>query len=342
MRRARLIRVMCAAGLSLALVACGGSDKAAGPASGGATPVTIKDCAGNNVTFAAVPQRVVVLDGYAAQSMVRLGLGNRIVGVGFTKPFSVEQGPIRSELSRLPVLTADSVPPTELVAAKRPDLVLTAFSAFGGAPGSPKDADLATMNALGLAACMPRAASPTEAAEPLTTLAPTYDYLLNIGKVFRVEDRAEQLVADLKEREQAVVATAGTGTKPRVLILPDNPVAGQPVPTSGPATIANALVIGAGGENVFADASGMHSQVSPEKVAERDPQVILVVTDYSFAKAKGEALVDQVRANPLLANTTAVRTRRVLSTSQYVAAFPSPLNVDALKQIAAAMHVGGS
>ncbi|WP_203822941.1 ABC transporter substrate-binding protein [Paractinoplanes ferrugineus] len=323
----------------LALAGCGAAGEA--PSADAVTAVTVKDCAGQDMTFTSVPQRVVVLDGYAAQSMVRLGLGDRVVGVGFTKPFSVEKGPIQAELQRLPVLAADSVPPTEIVAAQRPDLVLTAFADFGGAPGSPKEADLATMDAQGLAACTPTATSPTEAAKPLTDLSPTYDFLRRIGQVFRIGNRAEQLISELRAREQAVVAKAVAGPRPRVLILPDNPVAGQPVPTSGPATIANALVTAAGGTNVFADTAGMHSQVSPEMVAERDPQVILVITDYSFAKAKGQALVDQVRANPLLAGTTAVRTGRVLSASQYVAAFPSPLNVDALEQIAGDLRVDG-
>ncbi|GLZ01135.1 ABC transporter substrate-binding protein [Actinoplanes sp. NBRC 103695] len=314
-----------AAMLLLALTGCGGTAPAASEAG-----VTVTDCAGKNVTFPQAPRRVVVLDGYAAQSMVRLGLGDRITAVGFTKPFSVEKGPIKAELARLTVLTADSMPTTELVAAQRPDLVLTSASTFGGAPGSPKESDLSTMDAKGLAACVPGG--------PLTTLAPTYDFLLRIGKVFRVETRAEQLVAELKTREQAVTAKAGAGPKPTVLILPDNPVAGQPVPTSSPSTIPSAVVTAAGGQNVFADVTGTRVQVSPEKIVERDPQIIVVVTDYSFAKLKGQALVDSIRANPLLANTSAVRSGRVLSVSQYLTQFPSPLNVDALEQVAAGLH----
>lgn len=316
-------RGLAAGVLLLALTSCG-----SGPPAAPETGVTVTDCAGKDVTFPEVPKRVVVLDGYAAQSMVRLGLGDRIAAVGFTKPFSVEKGPIQAELGRLTVLTADSIPTTEIVAAQRPDLVLTSASTFGGAPGSPKAPDLATMEAKGLAACLPSG--------PLTTLAPAYDFLLRIGKVFRVEQRAEQLVAELEAREQAVAAK--TGPKPRVLILPDNPVAGQPVPTSSPSTIPSAVVTAAGGENVFADVTGTRVQVSPEKIVERDPQVIVVVTDYSFAELKGQALVDAIRANPLLANTSAVKNGRVLSVSQFLAAFPSPLNVDAVEQVAAGLH----
>jgi iron complex transport system substrate-binding protein len=320
------------------LAGCAGGGEGAAVPSGGGAPVTVKDCAGGDLTFTAVPQRVVALDGFAAQSMIRLGLGDRIVGVGFTKPFAAEHGAFRADLDRLAVLTADTTPPTEIVAAQAPDLVLTGFSAFGGPAGSPKDADLATMGVPGLAACMPR----VESAPPLTSLTPVYDYLLALGRVFRVDDRAGRYVAELKAREQAVSARYAAGPRPRVLVLPDNPVAGQPVATAGPATIAHALVTGAGGENVFADATGQRAQVSPEKVAERDPEVILVITDYSFATVTGEELVARIRANPLLMNTTAVRTGRVLSVSQFVAGFPSPLNVDALEQIAAGLHPGGS
>ena len=315
-------RALATGALLLALAGCGGTAPAATEAG-----VVLRDCAGKDVTFPAEPKRVVVLDGYAAQSLVRLGLGDRITAVGFTKPFAVEKGPIRAELSRLTVLTADTMPTTELVAAQRPDLVITSASTFGGAPGSPKDADLTTMDAKGLAACVP--------AGPMTTLAATHDFLRRIGKVFRVETRAEQLVAELEARERAVPAA---GVKPRVLILPDNPVAGQPVPTSGPSTIPGAVVAAAGGENVFGDVQGTRVQVSPEKIVERDPQVIVVITDYSFAKLEGPALVGAIRANPLLAGTSAVRNGRVLSVSQYLTQFPSPLNVDAVEQIAAGLR----
>ncbi|MFG1608066.1 ABC transporter substrate-binding protein [Actinoplanes sp. NPDC049265] len=316
-------RALTAAVLVLALAGCGTGAPAA-PEAG----MAVADCAGRDVMFPEAPERVVVLDGYAAQSMVRLGLGDRITAVGFTAPFSVEKGPIRAELARLPVLTAGSIPATELVAAQRPDLVITSAETFGGAPGSPKESDLATMNAKGLAACVPDG--------PLTSLRPAYDFLLRIGRVFRVEQRAEQLVAELQARERAVTAPAGP--KPTVLILPDNPVAGQPVPTSSPSTIPSGVVTAAGGVNVFADVTGTRVQVSPEQIVERDPQVIVVVTDYSFVKLKGRALVDSIRANPLLAHTSAVRDGRVLSVSQFLTQFPSPLNVDALEQVAAGLR----
>lgn len=343
MRRAVL---SLAAALPLVVAACGAAQERPPASAGGpGGPVTVEDCAGEDVTFDRVPERVVTVDGYAAQTLVRLGLADRIVGTGFPAPFSVDDAPYADQLAAIPVLS-DKPPVTEVVAAQRPDVVVTAFSAFGGPAGSPKDADLATMGAKGLAACMPGATTMgggTGAKEPapaLTDLDPTYDFVRKLGAVFDVRDRAEQLVSELEARAAAVADGAGPRNPPRVLVLQDNPVAGQPIQTSGANTIAHALITMAGGQSLFTDISSMHAEISPEEVVQRDPEVIWVITDYSFAKVKGPELVAAVRDNPLLATTTAAREGRVVSTSQYLVSFPSPLNLDGLEQLASALRAG--
>ncbi|MFD0661555.1 ABC transporter substrate-binding protein [Thermocatellispora tengchongensis] len=127
-----------------------------------------------------------------------------------------------------------------------------------------------------------------------------------------------------------------------MLVLQDDPVAGQPIKTSGSGTIAHALIVMAGGRSVFTDVSSMHADISPEQVVQRDPQVLWLISDYPFAKAKGQELADRVRKNPLLAGTSAVEHGRVVSTSQYLVSFPSPLNLDGLEQLATDMHAGGT
>jgi iron complex transport system substrate-binding protein len=336
-------RVMLVLAAVLPVAACGGVESpSAAAAATPSGPVTVKDCAGKDITFDTTPERVVALEGYAAQTMVRLGLADKIVGTGFPAPFSVDRSPYAEQLAKIPVL-AERIPVTEVVAAQRPDVVVAAFSSFGGPAGSPKDADLATMGTKGLTACMPggdMAMGGGGEAPALTDLTPTYDYIRKLGAVFRVPDRAEQLVSELADRATAVSDEAGSGQKPRVLVLQDNPVAGQPMQTAGDNTIAHALITMAGGESLFSGISSMHAEISPEEVVQRDPQVIWVITDYTFAKLKGEALVAAVKANPLLANTTAAKQGRIISTSQFMVSFPSPLNHDGLEQLASDMRAG--
>lgn len=302
----------------------------ASPAAREQGTVTVQDCQGEDITFTSTPARAVTLDGWAAQAMARLGLTDRIVGTGFTGPLAVEKEPYRGALAKVPVIS-DKVPGTESVAALRPDVVLTSFASFGGGSG-PKDADLVTMGAPGIAGCI------ADRTRPMTDLSVTYDYLDRLGKVFRVEDRATALITELKGREAAVRAKTSSGARPRVMALADNPVAGQPVKALGGSTPVNALIELAGGTNVFSEVDGMHADVSPEKIAELDPQVIWVVTDFSFAKAKGQELVGQIRANPFLATTSGARDGRIVSSSQYVVGFPSALNLDGLEQLARELH----
>ncbi|WP_199442092.1 ABC transporter substrate-binding protein [Umezawaea beigongshangensis] len=318
---------------AVALLVPTGCGTGAAAGDGAAAGAVVADCAGRDVVFPADPRRVVTVDGWAAQTLVHLGLSDRIVGTGFAGPLRVGTEPYAAAAESVPVL-AERLPSTEVVAAQRPDVVVTGFPAFGGAPGTPTDADLATMGATGLAACLPG----TTDDRLLTDLTPTYDFLTRTGRAFGVAERAENAVRDLRARVDAVGAAVGTGRRPRVLALADDPVAGQPVKALGGGTIPNAIVHLAGGDNVFDDVTSMHADVSPEKVVELDPELIWVVSDFSFARSTGPELAERVRANPLLASTTAVREGRIVSTSQYVVGFPGPLNVDGLEQLAAALH----
>jgi iron complex transport system substrate-binding protein len=316
-------RLVVATSMIIVLAGCA---SAADPAlEAGEASVVVKDCQGKDISVPRAPRRVVTLDGYAAQAMARLGLADRIVGTGYPAPFQADTEPHRSRLQRISVLSP-KVAVTELVASARPDLVLTGFSAFGVTPGGPKDADLRAIKAPGLAACLPRGG-------PVTDLSPTYDFLLRLGRVFGIEDRAQRLVAGLRARERAV-AEAAAGHRPRVLVLQDDPVGGQPLKTSGTATIAHALISKAGGANLFPEVTAMHADVSLEQVLERDPEVIWIISDYPAAKVKGAELTRRVAANRLLGSTTAVRRGRVGATSQYLVSFPTPLNLDALEQLA--------
>jgi iron complex transport system substrate-binding protein len=316
--------------LTLVVTGCGTAGTTPSAQTPGAGAVTVKDCQGKDVVFPDTPKRAVTIDGWAAQAMARLELTDKIVGTGFTGPLKAEKEPYLGRLAKVPVI-ADKLPATESVAALGPDVVLTGFSAFGGAPGTPKEADLATMRAPGIAACF------NAKAGPMTDLTPMYEYLTRIGQAFRVTDRADLVIRELKAREDAV-RTKAPAARPRVLALADNPVAGQPVKALGGATPANAIIHLAGGDNVFDDVTSMHADVSPEKIAELDPQVIWVVTDFSFAKTTGQQLVGQISANPLLATTAAARDKRILTSSQYAVGFPSPLNVDGLEQLAAELR----
>lgn len=326
------------------LAACGGASSSGGtsvdlPTSkpdASAFPVAIKDCDGSQIRIAKPPRRIVAQDGYAAVTLEQLGVADRIVGVGLPEAFSTTTGPERSVLDSLPVL-ADRIPPTEVVANARPDLLVTAFSALGNAEGSPTKDKLTHMGAAGLSACMPGGvsykASTSSNDSVIDDFKPTYDFIERVGRAVGANAAAKKVVASLEARV-ATARPADGGDRPRVLILTDDPAAGQPLPVSGGASIANAVVEQAGGVNLFKDLGGMHAVVSPEEVVHRDPQIILVVTGYRSAKVPGDKLLAAVKSNALLRTTAAVRHGQVLAVSQNQVAFPSPLNVDALERLA--------
>jgi iron complex transport system substrate-binding protein len=320
----RLRRGLIGIGLAVTVIVAGcGESDASAPVAGA---VRVPDCAGRAMEFPEVPARVVAIDGYAVQTMVRLGLIDRIVGTGFPAPFTVDAPAYREQLATVPV-AGDRGLAMEQVAALDPDMVLTSYTDFD------TDMNLTTLGVPGIAGCMPSGKN----AGTVTGLTLTYDYIRKIGMVFRVQDRAETLITELKERERAVAARIGNGPKPRVLILVDNPVPGQPIKASGRTTISSGIVAAAGGDNIMADLTGMHADVSPEELIRRDPEVIWVITDYRAAKVKGAELVAKVRTNPIIGQTTAGEQQRIIASSQYLVSFPSPLNLDGLEQLAAGL-----
>ena len=79
-------------------------------------PLTLDNC-GFAVTLPAAPQRVVTIKSTATELLLALGLGDRIVGVGFQDGPAPE--PWTAAAAALPVL-ADKLPSQEVVLEAEP------------------------------------------------------------------------------------------------------------------------------------------------------------------------------------------------------------------------------
>jgi len=97
----------------------------------------------------------------------------------------------------------------------------------------------------------------------------TYDAIRLLGKATGQDAKAEQIVTEMQARIEAVrQKTATAATKPKVLIMyGDNPIY-----TTGPGSFIDDVITVAGGQNIQQEAG---SVISPEKVVEREPDVIL-------------------------------------------------------------------
>jgi len=265
------------------------------------------------------------LDTAAAAILDRLGVAGRVVGTGATDFLADFEGAERRRLDRIRVLN-DRAPSREQIIAARPDLVMGISTyELGGFDGTPTPQQVRDAGAAILVAC--------DTGRGVNTgIDATYAFLRQTGEVFGVSERADAVAADLRSEVDAVRSRVA-GRKPvRVLTLASNPSTGRSISTSGGSSLANGIIRLAGGRNVAEDIRRDFATLSPEQVARRDPQAIVIVS--GFSPEPPEALERAIRRSPLLASTSAVRERRFVVVSQTALNSPSVLNGETVRTLA--------
>ncbi|GAB2910952.1 ABC transporter substrate-binding protein [Nonomuraea fastidiosa] len=294
-------------------------------------PVTVENC-GRKLTFDRPPSKVVTGYHPALETLLALGLGDRIAGrTNFSEsaflPGQKEQYDKIQEISPTIML-----PQKEIMLAQGADFVLdnsmAGFDAAGGyATVEELDAAGSPVYILG-GWCSPE--------EVLTfTLDDTFDDLRNLGKIFGVSDRAEALISEL-QGELADVKKRVEGRTPVKVLATDG---GEgPVNAFGGSGITNQMIVAAGGENVLKDVKGDYTEVSAEQISASEPEAILV-SDY--ATLRGEDMpTSQAKAEEAFAivrNSPAAKNKRYLALP-VAAQHPGYRNILAITDIARFLH----
>lgn len=267
----------------------------AGPVAAAGFPLTLDNC-GTKVTFDVAPQRVVTIKSTATEMLLALGLGDRIVGVGF------QDGPVPEAWAgaALPVL-AERLPNQEVVLETEPDLVYAGWESNFAADGAGERPALA---ALGVASYVSPAACK---AEPYKPAKLTFDQLFaqigEIGQIFDAEDKAAALVGEQK----AALATVVPNDKGLTALWYSS---GTKAPYVGAGTGAPAMMMEALGlKNIFADVADSWVSASWEAVVAADPEVIVLVDSAWNSAAQKKKLLAE---NPVMANLSAVKAERYL------------------------------
>lgn len=264
-------------------------------------PLTIENC-GFAYTYTAPPSRVVSIFSPATETLVALGLADRIVGTAWndTEPMESQLDTIEA----LPVL-AEEMPSREVLLTSTPDFVYTTYDGTFADEGG-----VGTRQALASAG-IATYQSLNYCGDGATSLDVVYDDIRTLGRIFDVQDRAEAVIAGIEDEVNEVAApTEERESRPRVFLFDTSGDPNGPPWTAACCGTANEAIDLAGGENIFADLEGTYfnfAQVSWEEVAARDPEVIVIAL---FAGDDAEAKKDIFRTNPGLANVTAVREDR--------------------------------
>lgn len=286
--------VLCA----LAVTGCGSAPEPAISAEGtGASaegfPVTVENC-GRELTFDAPPERVVTAYHPVFQTMVELGLGDRIIG---RSNFS-ENGPDgflpghKEVYDAVPEISDNiDLPQKEVLIAETPDFVLAvSYSDFDASDGKASLEELDAAGAPGYITagwCDPQGVREA-------TIADIFADISNLGAIFGVPEAAAELAAEY----QAIIDDVEervAGLEPVEVLATDG--GSGPVNAFGGSGLFHQMIEIAGGRNVLADLDEDYAEVSVERIATSEPDALLVL-DYDVlfgakqpsAQAKADAV----------------------------------------------------
>jgi iron complex transport system substrate-binding protein len=160
-----------------------------------------------------------------------------------------------------------------------------------------------------------------------------YANLEIVARMTGQEAQAEELVAGLKERVQAVEQKiAPLSYQPLVFYELDASDPNAPY-TSGPGTFIDLLINMAGAQNLGNSLGSEWVQVSVEELINQDPDFILL-GDAVWGNIKPE----DVAARPGWEALTAVKESRVLPFDDNLVSRPGPRMVDGLEELARLLH----
>lgn len=289
-----------------------------GDASTADYPVTVDNC-GVQQTFKVSPKRVVTIKSTSTELLLALGLGDKIVARAF------DDGDIPKRWTKqadsIPMLS-DKAPSQEAVLEKKPDLVYAGWESNLTAENS---GDRDTLKKLGVKTYVSPAACKKPQYQPDKM---TYDLLFHqfreIGKVFGVQDKAESLISDQKEDLTKARQAKSDTTAVWYSSATSTPYVGGGI--GAPEMIMGKL----GLENIAENVSDTWTSMSWEKIASKNPDVIVLVdADWNSVKQKKKYL----KKNPVTSKMDAVRHDRYLT-------IPFPASETGVRSAGATVDMG--
>lgn len=306
--------------VALTVTACGGAPAVQRPDDGRA--VSIASC-GQSYVAERTPSRVVTLDQSSTETLLALGVGDRLVG---TSNLKTKIAPAyQADYQRIPVLSPKTLTGEQLRAAT-PDLVVASFTDLFTRERVGTRAELGE---LGLPSYVSTVDCPsTPNADPFESLFADYE---NLGRILAAGDRAAALISEQRAivADSRRAASTVTGT-PSVVWLYS--VAGGLPYVAGGTSLPSAMSRATGTRNVFDDIAQDWPEVTWERIAERDPDVI-VLGDLSERGRPGDSAADKIamlRADPVLSKTRAVTGDRFIQVPG-IEMDPSVRSVNALR-----------
>lgn len=247
------------------------------------------------ITFTSMPKKVLCCNLYSAENMVMLGLEDYIVGRNV--PASDAETPL-PELADKFTNIAEVEPSHENAVALGTDFIIGQVSAFKESKwGSYEMFDNKGINTYTV----------TGTIVEDETIENVYTDIENLGKIFKVEDKADALIKELKQEVGDASKTVGElKQEDKVKVFVMDSFKGNEIYTTSAGLQSNLIEL-AGGMNTtrnMADSRWFNTSV--ETIVQTNPDII-IFNDYG--KQTIEEKMDFINNNPALADVPAVKNK---------------------------------
>jgi iron complex transport system substrate-binding protein len=256
-----------------------------------AQTVSVDNC-GFDLEVTSPPERIVTIKSTSTETLLALGLGDRIIGTAFP------DGPVpetwASDAADIPVIS-NFAPSQEAVLELEPDFVYGGWESNFTAEAA---GERSTLESLGIGSYVSPAACKAADYKPAAlTFDLVFDDIIEAGRVFGAEEAAAELV-DTQAAQLGTITADDRGLSALWYS------SGTDVPYVGAGIGAPQMMLDKlGVTNVAADINDTWSSLSWEAVVDADPDVIVLV-DASWNTA--ESKIALLESNPATAQLTAV------------------------------------
>ena len=332
----QLLSLMLALAMVLGLASCAGAPQSSGEPSaasestapapsaspagaGDGFPFTLVTKDGQEVTFTHVPERVISANSNAGDQLMALGLGDKIIDTAYNNSDINPQWD--AEYKAIPQV-AETYISLETILGLEPDFVYGRSSSFSDKYNTTHD----TLSQYGIMSL-----SSIEGYTVGADVDVVYEDFYNLGRIFQVEDKAEEIVSAMKAQIAAVEEAVAGQEAAKVFVF-------DMAQEEGAYTCGNnftaKLIEHAGGTNIFSDLDTTWATVSWEEVVERAPEVF-VINDYGDTSL--EEKIATLKENPALATVPAIQNDRIISV-KLCEVFASSMTGDTIEKFAQAFH----
>ncbi|WP_166416935.1 ABC transporter substrate-binding protein [Cochlodiniinecator piscidefendens] len=296
-------------------------------ASGALAETTVQSC-DREVTFDTPPQAAISNDVNLTEMMLVLGLADRMVGYTGISGWNKLDAEMRAGVDQLPELSA-RYPSKEVLIGADADFYFAGWN-YGMRVGGEVTPE--TLAPFGIDVYELSESCIHLGMDQDVTMDLMYNDLRNLGQIFGVEERAEELISGYEAELAEITAGLDAAADPVRAFVFDS---GADAPfTAGHYAIPTAMIEAAGGVNVMDGFRKSWGVVSWEEVVDQDPEVVVII---NYGELTAEDRMNIMRDNPALANIDAVRNDRFV-VLEYVEATPGPRNIEAIRTLAAAFQ----